>query len=123
MHKHIILFNLDYVICSLNISICIYSVHYILCITLYAFYSMHLILCITFYTLHYLNSILCIAFVAFHSMHYILCISLYPFHSMNFILYLIKSYYTLLFYEYIHCITLNVGNQNNLFHFSVSSYA
>ena len=86
-------------ICIL-ISISIYSLY------LFSFYSIHLILCISLYTSyfcisshasHYMHLISCISFNASHFMHLIICISFYIFHSIHLFL-CILLYFKLLNY-------------------------
>ena len=84
--------------------------HFILCISFYAFHSMRFILCISFYAIHSMHFILCISFYAFHSMHFILyfilCISFYAFH---FVFYSMFSIMCMSFFALL-CISFNKSN-------------
>ena len=86
--------------------------HFILCISCYAFLAMNFFLCISFYAFLSMHFFLCISFYAFHSMHFILRISLLSACELVKAIWPMPSWTTLYTgvvnvysYTVLHCIT------------------
>ena len=67
----------------MQIILCMYSMHCILCIVFYLLYSLHCILCIVVYALYSMHSIICIVSSALYSMHCMFCIVFNTSYSMQ----------------------------------------